>query len=78
MCDIGIAVSGCGRVEREKDENIERYGDLCRELKRLGGVRCSVLPVVVEAFKTIFKRLALYMALLDLSLLVETRVVFKS
>jgi hypothetical protein len=69
---IDIAVPGDVRVERKEDEKIEKYRDLCRELKRLWGVRCSVVPVVVGALGTIPRRLTSYLALLDINLSVET------
>lgn len=69
---IDIAVPGDVRVDRKEDEKIEKYRDLCRELGRLWGVRCSVVPVVVGALGTIPKRLKSYMALLDINLSVET------
>ena len=69
---IDIAVPGDVRVERKEDEKIEKYRDLCRELRRLWGVRCFVVPVVVGALGTIPKRLASYMALLDINLSVKT------
>ena len=69
---IDIAVPGDVRVERKEDEKIEKYRDLCRELGRLWGVRCLVVPVVIGALGTIPKRLSSYMALLDIHLSVET------
>jgi hypothetical protein len=69
---IDIAVPGDVRIEGKEDEKIDKYGDLCRELKRLWDVRCTVVPVIVGALGTIPKRLSSFLALLDINLSVET------
>ena len=59
------------RVERKEDEKVEKYRDLCRELGKLWKVRCSVVPIVVEALGTVPKRLPSYLELLDINLSLE-------
>ena len=68
-----IAVPGGVRIKKKKDEKVEKYRDLCRELEKLWKVRCSVVPIVVGALGAVPKRLPSYLALLDINLSVELR-----
>jgi hypothetical protein len=69
---IDIAVPLDRRVEIKEDEKCQKYRDLCRELSRLWGVRCEVIPIVVGALGTTPKRLGSYLALLDINVSIET------
>ena len=69
---IDIAVPGDVRIEGKEDETTDKYGDLCRELKRPWDVRCAVEPIVVGALGTFSKTLSSFLALFDTNLSVET------
>jgi len=45
---IDIAVPAYATVEEKKQEKMDRYQDLARELKRLWKVETKVIPIVVE------------------------------
>jgi len=45
------------RVEEKEQEEMDRYQDLARELKRLWKVETKVIPVVVGALGTVTKSL---------------------
>ena len=58
MCHlIDIAVPGDSRVELKENENVQKYQDLARELRKLWQVKVKVVPVVVGALGTIPKAL---------------------
>ena len=69
---VDIAVAGDTRVNTKEDEKIEKYRELCRELWRLWGVKCRVVPVVVGALGTIPTRLSAHLKMLDINLSIET------
>ena len=60
---VDFAVPGDTRVNTKEDEKVEKYREQCRELGRLWGVKCRVvpvIPVVVGALGTIPTRLSAY------------------
>jgi len=40
-------------VDEKEQENVDRYQDLPREIKRLWEVKAGVIPIVIDAFGTI-------------------------
>ena len=50
-------MSGDSRVELKKNEKVQKYQDLARELRKLWQVKVQVAPVVVGALGTIPKAL---------------------
>ena len=52
---IDIAVPGNARVEDKEKENVEKYQDLARELRRLWETSVNVIPVVVRALGAVAK-----------------------
>ena len=53
---IDVAIPEDGRV-REKDEKVEKYQCLPREVRKIWGVWTKVIPIVVGALETIPLRL---------------------
>ena len=56
---IDVAVPGDARVELKETENIDKYQDLARELRKLGKVKTRVGPIVIWALWTIPKGVVL-------------------
>ena len=69
---VDIAVPGDTRITTKEDEKIEKYSELCRELGRLWGVKCRVVPIVVGALGTIPTRLSAHLEMLDINTSIET------
>ena len=69
---VNIAVPGDTRVTTKEDEKIEKYRELCRELGRLWGVKCRVVPIVVGALGTIPAKLSAHLEMLDINISIET------
>ena len=69
---VDTAVPGDTRVTTKEDEKIEKYSELCRELWRLWGVKCRVVPIVVGALGTIPTRFSAHLEMLDINISVET------
>ena len=46
---IDVAILEDGRVREKKDEKVEKYQNLAREVRKMSGVRTKVIPVVVRA-----------------------------
>ena len=44
---IDVAIPEDGRVREKKDEKVEKYQNLAREVRKMSGVRTKVIPVVV-------------------------------
>ena len=54
---IDFAIPYDTRVNSKEVEKIEKYQDLAREIKRLWGMRVTVIPIVIGAFGTTPKKL---------------------
>ena len=54
---IDIAVPEDIAAKDKKEEMLEKYQDLPREIQRIWSVRTLVLPVVIGALETVPKRL---------------------
>ena len=54
---IDVAIPEDGRVREKKDEKVEKYQNLAREVRKMSGVRTKVIPVVVRALGSIPLRL---------------------
>jgi len=54
---MDIVVPADAREEEKEQENMDRYQDLARELKRLWKVETKVIPIVVGALGTVAKGL---------------------
>ncbi|XP_072171997.1 uncharacterized protein [Diadema setosum] len=58
MCTIvAVAVPGDSKVGKKEKENIEKYQDLARDLRRLRNMKTKVIPIVIEALGTTPKQL---------------------
>ena len=69
---IDIAVTGDKRVQSKEDEKCEKYDDLGRVLRRLWGVRCQSILVIMSALEVIPLRPSAYLAMLKINLSVGT------
>ena len=69
---VDIVVPGDTRVNTREDEKIEKYRSLCRELERLWGINCRVVPIVVGALGMIPARLFAHLKMLYINLSIET------
>ena len=54
---LHVAIPDDGRVRAKKEEKVEKYQDLAREIRMMWGVRNKVIPIVVGALGTIPLRL---------------------
>ena len=54
---LHVAIPDDGRVRAKKEEKVEKYQDLAREIRMMWGVRYKVIPIVVGALGTIPLRL---------------------
>ena len=54
---IDIPVSEYTAVKAKKEEKLEKYQDLAREIQKMWSVRTQVLSVVIWALGTVTKRL---------------------
>ena len=52
-----MAIPDDRRVRAKKEEKVEKYQDLAREIRIMWGVRNKVIPIVVGALGTIPLRL---------------------
>ena len=69
---IDIAVPGDIRTQMKKDEKIEKYEDLRREISKLWGVQTTVIPIIIRALGTITDRLTYFLVMVGVSLSFET------
>ena len=67
-----IAVPGDVRVEKKEEEKMEKFGDLCRDIRKLWKVECKIVLIVVGALGTLPNRLPLFIFFLEIKLSVET------
>ena len=54
---MDFAVPADHRVKLKENENMDKYLDLARKLKRLWNMRVKVIPIVVGALGTVTKSL---------------------
>ena len=54
---LHVAIPDDRRVRPKKEEKVEKYQDLAREIRMMWGVRNKIIPIVVGALGTIPLRL---------------------
>ncbi len=54
---MNFAVPADHRVKLKENEKKDKYHDLARELKKLGDMKVTVIPIVVGALGTVRKEL---------------------
>ena len=50
---IDVAVPGDAKVELKEKENIDKYQDRAKELRKLWKIKTRVVPIVIGALRTI-------------------------
>ena len=55
---VDIAVPGDSNITQKESEKYEKYQDLAREIKRIWKTGTKVVPVVVGALGSVWKKLA--------------------
>ena len=52
-CTLDFAVPDDHRVKLKENENMGKYLDLAKELKKLWNMKVTVIPIVIGAFRTV-------------------------
>ena len=69
---VDFAVSANHKINLKENEKKDKYLDFARELKKLGNMKVTILPIVIGAFGTITKGLLKGLEDLEIGGRVET------
>ena len=69
---VDFAVPADHKIKLNECEKKDEYIDLARELKKLGNMRMTIVPIVIDAFGTVTKGLCKGLENLEVGRRVET------
>ena len=69
---VDLAVPADPRIKLKECEKKDKYHNLARELKKLGNMKATIIPIVIGAFGTVTKGLLKGLADLEVGGRVET------
>ena len=69
---MDLAVPADPRIKLKECEKKDKYHNLARELKKLGNMKVTIIPIVIGAFGTVTKGLLKGLADLEVGGRVET------